>query len=161
MLRAGALGVLAVSLRGVPSARAASGVAAVCQGGSLKACYAGVEKNFAQALRNVCDRLKDNKGDPFGTASYSCYVGFMDSRLKVRRECRSNCPKPKSPGGGTGGGGTGGSGTGGGGGGPPPTCGHVDCVGGDKCCPNGPEPICCAIGCARNGQGCCSSSSDC
>jgi len=162
LIRAGALGILAVSLRGIPSAQAASGLTSSCPGGSLKACYAGVEKNFAKYLHSVCDQLKDNKGDPFGTASYSCYVGFMDSRLKVRNECRSKCPKPKSPRAGGGGGG-GAPPPPPGGGGHTPTCGYVDCVQGDKCCPvkGSSTPICCAIGCARTGDGCCSSSSDC
>ena len=162
LLRAGALGIVAFSLRRVPSARAAGEVAAGCSGGSLKACYATVEKNFNKYVRTICDTLKDKKGDPFGTASYSCYVGWLDARLNARKDCRADCPKPKSP--------TGGKGGGGGGGGTPPppsgggrtpTCGHVDCVQGDKCCPNGPEPICCAICCARNGMGCGSSDSDC
>jgi hypothetical protein len=166
LLRAGALGVLAVSLRGVPTARAATAeVAGACTGGSLKACYGTVEKNFDKYVHQICDKLKDNKGDPFGTASYSCYVGWMSSRLDARKECRAKCPKPKSPKGGRGGGGGGG----GGGGNPPPgggktpSCGYVDCVSGDSCCSvkGSTTPICCAIGCARSGDGCCSSSSDC
>ncbi len=161
LLRAGALGVLAFSLRGLPSARAESGVAASCTGGSLKACYATVEKNFDKYVRTLCDTLKDKKGDPFGTASYSCYVGWLSGRLDARKECRADCPKPKKkpkpPGGG-----------GGGnpppppppGGGPPPTCGGVDCVQGDICCKSDSGPICCAVCCSKSG-GCGSSDSDC
>jgi len=160
LLRAGALGILAVSLRGVPSAAASTSEAAgACTGGSLKACYGTVEKNFDKYVRLLCDSLKDNKGDPFGTASYSCYVKWMDSRQQARKDCRASCPKPKSPKSPKGGGG---------GGAPPPTgghtptCGQVDCVTGDKCCSvQGGGSICCAVGCARTGDGCCSSSSDC
>ena len=163
LLRAGALGILAVSLRGVPTARAATADAAgTCPGGSLKACYGTVEKNFDKYVRLICDSKKDNKGDPFGTASYSCYVEWMQSRLDARKDCRASCPKPKSPKGGGGGGG-GGGGNPPPGGGKTPTCGQVDCVGGDKCCSvkGSTTPICCAVGCARSGDGCCSSSSDC
>jgi len=161
LLRAGALGVVAISLGKVPAARAASGAATACTGGSLKACYATVEKNFDKYVRTICDTLKDNPGDPFGTASYQCYVGFLSSRLDARKSCRAQCPKPKSPG----------TGRGGGGGTPPPPpssgpkpgCGDVDCAQGDTCCSvkGSTTPICCAIGCARTGDGCCSSSSDC
>ncbi len=162
LLHAGALGILAFSLRGVPSAMAAPRVAAGCTGGSLKACYATVEKNFDKFVHQICDTLKDKKGDPFGTASYSCYVGWLDGRLNARKECRAECPKPKKkkppatqpPG-------SGGGSTPPGGGGRTPTCGHVDCAQGDKCCPNGPEPVCCAICCNKNGVGCGSSESDC
>ena len=158
LLRAGALGIVAFSLRGVPSARASAEVAAGCTGGSLKACYATVEKNFDKYVRQLCDTLKDKAGDPFGTASYSCYVGWLSSRLDARKDCRASCPKPKKkppaappPGGG------GPTPTGGG---RPPTCGDVDCVSGDICCKSDSGPICCAICCSKNG-GCGSSSSDC
>ena len=93
LLRAGALGILAFSLRGVPSAAAAATDG--CTGGSLKACYATVEKNFDKYVRTLCDTLKDKKGDPFGTASYSCYVGWLSGRLDARKDCRASCPKPK------------------------------------------------------------------
>jgi hypothetical protein len=161
LLRAGALGVVAISLGRIPAAKASSKASAACTGGSLKACYATVEKNFDKYVRQICDKLKDNKGDPFGTASYQCYVGFLSSRLDARKSCRADCPKPKSPG----------TGRGGGGGAPPPPpssgpkpgCGDVDCVQGDSCCSvkGSTTPICCAVGCARTGDGCCSSSSDC
>lgn len=159
LLRAGALGIVAFSLRGVPSARATAEVASGCTGGSLKACYATVEKNFDKYVRQLCDTLKDKAGDPFGTASYSCYVGWLSSRLDARKDCRASCPKPKKkppaapPGGG-------GGSTPPGGGGPTPTCGNVDCVQGDICCKSDSGPICCAICCSKNG-GCGSSSSDC
>jgi hypothetical protein len=161
LLRVGALGVLAVSLRGIPTAQAASSeVAGACTGGSLKACYATVEKNFDKYVRQFCDRLKDNKGDPFGTASYQCYVQWLSARLDARKSCRASCPKPKSPGAGRGGGGSPPTAPGSG---PKPGCGDVDCVQGDVCCSvkGSTTPICCAIGCARSGDGCCSSSSDC
>ncbi|HZQ63841.1 MAG TPA: hypothetical protein VFA66_01270 [Gaiellaceae bacterium] len=164
LLRAGAFGILAYSLRGAPSALAAPRVAAGCTGGSLKACYATVEKNFDKYVRTLCDTLKDKKGDPFGTASYSCYVGWLSSRLDARNDCRSDCPKPKKkkkpPPGPLGPA-------------PPgpnplplpppppiPTCGHVDCVDNDVCCKAGSELVCCAICCAKGG-GCGSSDSDC
>ncbi len=159
LLRAGALGIVAFSLRGVPSARATAEVASGCTGGSLKACYATVEKNFDKYVRQLCDTLKDKAGDPFGTASYSCYVGWLSSRLDARKDCRASCPKPKKkppaapPGGG-------GGSTPPGGGGPTPTCGNVDCVQGDICCKSDSGPICCAICCSKSG-GCGSSSSDC
>ena len=86
---------MAFSLRGVPSARATAEVASGCTGGSLKACYATVEKNFDKYVRQLCDTLKDKAGDPFGTASYSCYVGWLSSRLDARKDCRASCPKPK------------------------------------------------------------------
>lgn len=164
LLRAGALGILAVSLRGVPTAGAATSEAeGACTGGSLKACYGTVEKNFDKYVRLICDSLKDKQGDPFGTASYSCYVQWMDSRQQARKDCRAKCPKPKSPKGGGNGGGGGGAGTPPPAGGHTPSCGQVDCVGGDSCCSvkGSTTPICCAIGCARSGDGCCSSSSDC
>jgi hypothetical protein len=164
LLSAGALGILAFSLRGVPSARAAESAAAGCTGGSLKACYATVEKNFDKYVRTLCDTLKDKKGDPFGTASYTCYVGWLGGRLDARKDCKASCPKPKKkpkpptpP--------TGPA--------PPgpnplpppppppiPTCGHVDCVDNDVCCKAGDERVCCAICCAKGG-GCGSSDSDC
>jgi hypothetical protein len=159
LLRAGALGIVAFSLRGVPSARATAEGASGCTGGSLKACYATVEKNFDKYVRRLCDTLKDKAGDPFGTASYSCYVGWLSSRLDARKDCRASCPKPKKkppaapPGGG-------GGSTPPGGGGPTPTCGNVDCVQGDICCKSDSGPICCAICCSKNG-GCGSSSSEC
>jgi hypothetical protein len=163
LLRTGALGLLAVGLGKVPTARAApSEVAAGCVGGSLKACTGTIEKNFKKYVRSICDVLKDNKGDPFGTASYSCYVAFMQTRLQERNNCRKNCPKPKSPGAGSPGGGGGGGTAPPGGGGRTPTCGFVDCVQGDSCCPlKGGGQICCAVCCAKNGDGCGSSSSDC
>lgn len=160
LLRAGALGILAFSLRGVPSSRATGEVAAGCTGGSLKACYATVEKNFDKYVRTLCDTLNDKKGDPFGTASYSCYVSWLSSRLDARKDCRSSCPKPKKkkpPGRSSGGGG---GSTPPGGGGHTPTCGHVDCVQGDICCKSDEGPICCAVCCSKNG-GCGSSDSDC
>ncbi len=161
LLQAGALGILAFSLRGVPSAIAAPDVAAGCTGGSLKGCYATVEKNFDKYVRQFCDTLKDKKGDPFGTASYSCYVGWLAGRLDARKDCRASCPKPKKkpkppaapPGGG------GGSAPPGGGG-HTPTCGDVDCAQGNICCKSDSGPICCAICCSKNG-GCGSSDSDC
>ncbi|HST24790.1 MAG TPA: hypothetical protein VLJ76_02260 [Gaiellaceae bacterium] len=159
MLRAGALGILAFSLRGVPPSWAAGEVATGCTGGSLKACYATVEKNFDRYVRSFCDTLKDKKGDPFGTASYSCYVSWLSSRLDARKDCRASCPKPKkkSPGGSSGGGG---GSTPPGGGGHTPTCGYVDCAQGDLCCKSDAGPICCAICCSKSG-GCGSSESDC
>jgi hypothetical protein len=160
LLRAGALGILSFSLRGVPTARAAGSAGAdACTGGSLKACYATIEKNFDRFVHNICDTLKDKKGDPFGTASYSCYVGWLSSRLDARKDCRANCPKPKKkpPGGQSGGGG--GSAPPGGGG-HTPTCGNVDCAKGDICCKSDSGPICCAICCSKSG-GCGSSDSDC
>jgi hypothetical protein len=162
LLRTSALGILALSLREVPSAAAARFEAAgACTGGSLKACYATVDRNFDKYVRTLCDTLKDKKGDPFGTASYSCYVGWLSSRLDVRKDCRANCPKPKkkkAPAGGQpgGGGGT----TAPGGGGHIPTCGDVDCVQGDLCCKSDAGPICCAVCCSKAG-GCGSSESDC
>ncbi len=165
LLRSSAIGLLALSLRGVPPARAAvPAVADSCPGGSLNACYGRVEKNFNRFLRDICDAtLKD---DPFGTQSYICYVGLLETRQQVRQQCRSKCKKPKRPAQ------------------PPtpptgpappgpnplpppppppiPTCGQVDCVDGDVCCKAGGDYVCCAIGCARGGaNGCCSSDSDC
>ncbi|HEY7693413.1 MAG TPA: hypothetical protein VH816_13835 [Gaiellaceae bacterium] len=161
LLGAGALGVLAFSLRGVPSAAAAPEVAAGCPGGSLKACYATVEKNFDKLVRQFCDTLKDKAGDPFGTASYSCYVDWYSSRLDARKDCRASCSKPKkkSPAAPPGSGGGGGSAPPGGGG-HTPTCGQVDCVQGNLCCKSDAGPICCAVCCSKSG-GCGSSASDC
>ena len=48
-----------------------------------------------------------------------------------------------------------------GGGGHTPTCGSVDCFTGNFCCPADGGPICCAVCCNKNGNGCGSSSSDC
>jgi hypothetical protein len=158
LLGAGVLGILAFSLRGVPAARAAPEVAAGCTGGSLKACYATVEKNFDKFVHRICDTLKDKAGDPFGTASYSCYVDWYSSRLDARKDCRASCPKPKKKGPTSGGGG--GSSPPPGGGGHTPTCGYVDCVQGDICCKSDSGPICCAVCCGKNG-GCGSSGSDC
>jgi hypothetical protein len=160
LLRYGLLGVVAVSFRGVPVARAAgAAVAAGCRGGSLKACNQQGEKTYRTTLA-LCARIPN---DRFGAAKYECYVDTASARQAGRSYCRSHCPPPKkkAPGGGTGGGGGGGTPPPPGGGGRTPTCGHVDCVQGDKCCPNGAEPICCAICCARNGNGCGSSDSDC
>jgi hypothetical protein len=157
LLGAGALGILAFSLRGVPSAAASPEAAAGCTGGSLKACYATVEKNFDKVVHQICDRLKDKAGDPFGTASYSCYVDWFSARLDARKDCRATCPKPKKkPTNGNGGGGSAPPG----GGGHTPTCGQVDCAKGDICCKSDSGPICCAICCSKSG-GCGSSDSDC
>jgi hypothetical protein len=160
LLRYGALGVLAVSLRGVPSARAmTAGAAAGCRGGSLAACYRETQKAYKKILLTFCDKPYNDTNDPFGMSRYECWVNWTYTRFQVRKECRSNCPKPKKkpkkqPGGG------GGGGTPPPGGGPTPTCGQVDCVAGDLCCQSDSGPICCAICCSKNG-GCGSSDSDC
>lgn len=164
LLRTAAAGALALSLGSLPrTARAAGTVSTACAGGSVASCNANGWKT-TNATIAFCDRAY--LGKPGGeAASYSCYVDAMASRAQGMKECKSNCPKkkpkkPKKPP----------SGDGGGGGstappadsGPQPTCGFVDCATGDKCCPvQGGGVICCVVGCARSGDGCCSSSSDC
>jgi hypothetical protein len=41
---------------------------------------------------------------------------------------------------------------------PPESCGDVTCVGDNKCCPSPYGLGCCAVGCAKDGSGCCSGS---
>ena len=163
LLRYGALGILAVSLRGVP-ARASGAAASVCRGGSLSACNREGQKSYKATLA-FCNKAYTVQNDPWGTSQYSCMIDSYSARQAGRENCKSSCPKPKKPK-------------------PPaaplgpappgpnplplpppppiPTCGQVDCVDGDVCCKAGGEYVCCAIGCARGGSnGCCSSDSDC
>jgi hypothetical protein len=160
LLGAGALGILAFSLRGVPSARAAdSEVAGFCPGGSLKACNATVERNSDNYMHALCDPMQNQKGDPFGTAIVLCYATWLSTRFNARKACRAGCPKPKRKKPANGNGGGGGSAPPGGGG-HTPTCGQVDCVQGNICCKSDAGPICCAVCCSKSG-GCGSSDGDC
>jgi hypothetical protein len=159
---AGAL-VLATGVGGLSARRAAASdssaaAAAACNGGSLAGCYSESNKNFKATLA-FCTKAFHDRFDALG-----CIVETVDARAAGRKQCRANCPQPKKKGskGGKGGGGAGGGTTPpSGGGGHTPTCGQLDCATGDKCCPADAGPICCAICCNTNGNGCGSSSSDC
>jgi hypothetical protein len=163
LLRYGALGILAVSLRGVP-ARASGAIASACRGGSLSACNGAGQRAYKATLA-FCNKAYNVQNDPWGTAQYSCMIDGYSARQAGREQCKASCPKPKKPK-------------------PPvaplgpappgpyplplpppppiPTCGQVDCVDNDVCCRAGDAYVCCAIGCARGGNnGCCSSDSDC
>ena len=156
-LRRGAFGALMLAGFGGLEVRRAGAAATACNGGSLAACYSESTKNFTATLAFCTKAFKDRLD------SLGCIVDTVDARAAGRKECRANCPQPKKTGskGGKGGGAAGGATAPPGGGGHVPTCGHVDCATGDKCCPADAGPICCAICCNVNGNGCGSSSSDC
>jgi hypothetical protein len=161
-LRQGVAGALVLAgVGGLGARRAVASGSAVataeaCNGGSLAGCYSESNKTFKATLA-FCSKAFHDRFDALG-----CIVETVDARAAGRKQCRSTCPpapkkKPK-PGKGSGGGGTAPPPAGGG---HTPTCGQLDCATGDKCCPSDAGPICCAICCNVNGNGCGSSSSDC
>jgi hypothetical protein len=161
-LRQGVVGALVLAGAGGLGARrtlaSGSSIATVeaCNGGSLAGCYSESNKNFKATLA-FCTKAFHDRFDALG-----CIVETVDARAAGRKQCRSTCPQPKKkPKPGKGGGGGGGTTPPPGGGGHTPTCGQLDCATGDKCCPADAGPICCAICCNVNGNGCGSSSSDC
>jgi hypothetical protein len=162
LLRRGAAGALLLAgLGGLDVRRAAAGgasvaAAAVCRGGSLAACYHEGQKTFAATLAFCSKAAHFDRFERLG-----CIVETVDARTAGRKACRSSCPQPKKKGSKGGKGGGGGGTTTSPGGGHTPTCGALDCATGDKCCPSVNGPICCAICCNKNGDGCGSSSSDC
>ncbi len=159
-LRRGAVGALVLAgVGGLGARRASAGgaslaTAASCNGGSLGGCYSESNKTFKATLA-FCSKAFPDRFDSLG-----CIVETVDARAAGRKQCRATCPQPKkkTPKGGKGGGGTAPPPPGGG---HTPTCGAVDCATGDMCCPSENGPICCAICCNTNGNGCGSSSSDC
>ena len=152
LLRRGVAGALVLAgVGGLGAQRAAASgssiaATAACNGGSLAGCYSESQKSFAATLV-FCTKVFHDRFDALG-----CIVDTVDARAAGRKECRATCPPPKKKGA---------KGGKGGGGGHTPTCGHLDCATGDKCCPADAGPICCAICCNTNGNGCGSSSSDC
>jgi hypothetical protein len=155
-LRRGAVGALILAGLGGLDVRRATAATASCNGGSLAGCYSESNKTFKATLA-FCNKAFHDRFDSLG-----CIVETVDARAAGRKQCRSTCPPPKkkTPKGGKGNGG-GGTAPTPGGGGHTPTCGAVDCATGDQCCPSENGPVCCAICCNVNGNGCGSSSSDC
>lgn len=154
LLRRGAVGALVLAGLGGLDVRRATAATASCNGGSLAGCYSESNKTFKATLV-FCNKAFHDRFDALG-----CIVETVDARAAGRKQCRATCPQPKkkTPKGGKGSGGTTPPPAGGG---HTPTCGAVDCATGDKCCPSDNGPICCAICCNTNGNGCGSSSSDC
>ncbi len=164
LLRQGAFGVLA--LAGVGTLRVSPAAATplddLCVGGSNGACMKAAESYVGRILSHCGNYSAESVID-----SILCYRLAASERSASRAFCRRHCPqrkKKQSPGKPGSPGGPGSPPPPGGGGGSRNTCGEVSCVRGDKCCPQSGVPgnrICCAIGCSKTGQGCCSSDSDC
>jgi len=165
LLRRGALGGLV--LAGVGAFRVSPAAAApldgLCVGGSNGACLKAAKSYVGRILSGCGNTSAESVVD-----SILCYRSAASERSASQAFCRRHCPQPKKkkkpPGQPGSGGGPGPPPPPGGGGGSANTCGEVSCVRGDKCCPQSGVPgnrICCAIGCAKGGQGCCSSDSDC
>lgn len=164
LLCQGALGAL--TLAGVGALRVPPAAAArlddSCVGGSNGACMKAAESVVGRILSGCGNYSAESVID-----SILCYRSAARERSAGRAFCRRHCPQPKrkkkpqSPGKPGSPGGPGSSPPPGGRGGSTPTCGDVSCVSGNKCCPLGAGKICCAVGCRKDGKGCCSSDSDC
>ena len=156
VIRRGAFGALALTGLGALEAHPASArTSANCFGGSLKNCNAAAKK-YVNKILGYCDEI-----DPMDIVeSVKCLQQVAAEQTASKKFCSDSCPKPKKPKKPGSAGGTGGTSKSGSGG-HTPTCGALDCYGTDKCCPSSAGPICCAICCNTNGNGCGSSSSDC
>jgi hypothetical protein len=158
LLRRGSVGVLALASLGALGAGAvhAETMDGLCVGGSRGGCLKAADSYVRRILGFCSNANVESVADRI-----QCLHEVSLERNASRSFCRRHCPKPRRPKSPDAGGGGGGGAAGASGSSPTPTCGQVTCFTGDKCCKAGNDQICCAVGCRKDGGGCCSSESDC